>query len=239
MLRKELKINLEFLADQSVLSSGFDAEQYQMHLLRITYPKTAVFLTNNFNVLPLKKRIKMMNKRKTPQKGLLKYMICIPLLAVIFFVNCAQSPGKTEATSETTTETETKTTSQDPAIGTEVAEPTITTTTSDPDDSVFTHVEQMPEFPGGTEKLMEFLGTNIKYPDDAFKEGVQGLVVVKFIVDKKGNVKDGVVVRGLSASTDKEALRVVGIMPQWTPGKQDGKDVDVFFTLPIKFRLTH
>jgi TonB family protein len=106
-------------------------------------------------------------------------------------------------------------------------------------DQIFTSVEEVPEFPGGETALFKFLGDNIKYPDAERKQGISGTVYVSFIVDKKGKVKDVKLVRGVKggAALDAEALRVIGIMPDWKPGKQAGKEVMVQYNFPVKFLL--
>ena len=105
------------------------------------------------------------------------------------------------------------------------------------DAEIFMIVEQMPEFPGGQEKLHSFLAENIKYPESAKKNGIQGTVYVTFIVRKDGRISDAKILRGIGADCDEEALRVVNKMPSWKPAKQRGKNVDVQFNLPIGFKL--
>jgi protein TonB len=102
---------------------------------------------------------------------------------------------------------------------------------------IFTIVEEMPEFPGGTEKLYEFLAKNIKYPQMAKDAGIQGVVFVNFIVYEDGHIGDIKVLRGIGGGCDEEAIRVVKKMPKWKPGKQRGKAVRVSFNLPIRFVL--
>ncbi len=106
-------------------------------------------------------------------------------------------------------------------------------------DEVFVTVDEMPEFPGGDDALIEYLGKNIKYPEVERKKNLSGVVYVYFIVDKEGKVKDPKVVRGVkdAPALDAEALRVVKEMPNWKPGKQNDKPAAVQFTLPIKFVL--
>ena len=102
---------------------------------------------------------------------------------------------------------------------------------------IFQVVEEQPEFPGGMGECMKWLGKNIKYPQIAQENGVQGRVIVQFVVNKDGSIVDAVVARGVDPQLDKEALRVVAMMPKWKPGKQRGKEVRVRFTLPVMFRL--
>ena len=106
-----------------------------------------------------------------------------------------------------------------------------------PDDSIYNKVEVMAEYPGGFEKMAEFLGKNIVYPEEAKEKNIQGTVLVSFVVEKNGKITDAKVVRGIGGGCDEEALRVVNAMPKWKPGKQNGKNVRVQFALPIKFKL--
>jgi protein TonB len=102
---------------------------------------------------------------------------------------------------------------------------------------IFQVVEEMPEFPGGMGECMKFLGKNIKYPTISQENGVQGRVIVQFVVNRDGSIVDPVVVRGVDPYLDKEALRVISTMPKWKPGKQRGKAVRVKYTVPVMFRL--
>ena len=105
------------------------------------------------------------------------------------------------------------------------------------ENKVFDVVEQMPSFPGGNSALMEYLQQNVKYPVVAQENGVQGRVVVSFVVEKDGSIADVKVVRSVDPSLDKEAARVVKSMPRWIPGKQNGSAVRVKYNVPVSFRL--
>ena len=102
---------------------------------------------------------------------------------------------------------------------------------------IFKIVEEMPSFPGGEQKLMEFVGKNIKYPQIARETGIQGRVFVNFVVEPDGSVSNVTVLRGIGGGCDEEAMRVVKNMPKWKPGKQRGKAVRVQYMLPVNFRL--
>ena len=102
---------------------------------------------------------------------------------------------------------------------------------------IFQVVEEMPEFPGGMGEAMKFLGRNIKYPVVAQQAKIEGRVIVQFVVERDGNLSNIHVVRGVSPELDAEAIRVIGLMPKWKPGKQRGKEVAVKYTVPIMFRL--
>ena len=105
------------------------------------------------------------------------------------------------------------------------------------DGDVFTVVEQQPEYPGGYDSMLEFLRQNVRYPEDARAQGLEGTVYVSFIVEKDGAVTNPKVIRGVAPSVDQEAHRVVEMFPKWQPGKQDGQPVRVRFVMPIKFKL--
>lgn len=97
--------------------------------------------------------------------------------------------------------------------------------------------EQMPLFPGGEKELLYFIGHNLRYPVVAQENGVQGTVILRFVITKEGKVDNITILRSLSIETDREAYRVVAALPDWTPGKQEGEPVNVYYTLPIKYRL--
>lgn len=98
-------------------------------------------------------------------------------------------------------------------------------------------VEDMPEFPGGQAALLDYLRKNIKYPRLSQENGVQGRVLVQFVVNKDGSIVDPEVVKNVDPLLDKEALRVISTMPKWKPGSQRGKPVRVRYTVPVNFRL--
>lgn len=105
------------------------------------------------------------------------------------------------------------------------------------ENKVFDVVEQMPSFPGGPTALMKFLSENVKYPVVAQENGVQGRVVVSFVVERDGSITDVNVVRSVDPSLDREAARVVKSMPNWIPGKQNGSAVRVKYNVPVSFKL--
>ena len=98
-------------------------------------------------------------------------------------------------------------------------------------------VEQMPQFPGGDAELMKYIQDHLKYPVIAAENGIQGRVIVRFVVSKTGEIQDVTVLRGVDSSLDKEAVRVIKSMPKWIPGKQHGNNVAVYFTVPVMFKL--
>ena len=111
------------------------------------------------------------------------------------------------------------------------------TVVSQTDQKVFDTVEQMPEYPGGMQAMIAFLQTNMKYPEDAAKQKVEGRVMVQFIVETDGSISDVHVAKQVFPSLDAEAVRVVQAMPKWTPGRERGRVVRVKYLLPIVFRM--
>ena len=104
-------------------------------------------------------------------------------------------------------------------------------------DTILSVCEEMPEFPGGAEKFMEYLSSNIKYPEEAKEKGISGRVFIQFVVEKDGSVSNVKVMKGIGGGCDEEAVRVVKAMPKWKPGKQKGKPVRVNYILPVSFKL--
>lgn len=104
---------------------------------------------------------------------------------------------------------------------------------------IFQVVENMPEFPGGTSALMAYLRKNIKYPTICQEQGIQGRVIVQFVVEKDGSIASPEVIKPVNPYLDKEALRVISSMPKWKPGEQRGKPVRVKFTVPVTFKLAN
>lgn len=98
-------------------------------------------------------------------------------------------------------------------------------------------VEQMPQYPGGEEELLKFIKDNLRYPKVAVETGIEGRVYIRFVVSRTGEVTDVTVIRSLDASCDAEAVRVIKMMPNWTPGRQNGMNIPVYYTIPIVYKL--
>ena len=214
LLKREVRLNLEYLADNSVLANGKDNKEYQYHLLGLTYRKNVATISNNFNVLPIKKRIKMMNKKET--KGFLKakYALYIPLVAMLLAVSNIETIARNVTKLTASVELQKKPTKES--------------------ERVFTVTEVMPTFKGN---LYQWLSENLRYPKDAVSRKEQGRVIVRFIITAKGEVIKPEIVRSVSPSLDKEALRVVSKMPAWNPGRNGNKKVATRYTLPVNFSL--
>lgn len=226
LLKREVRLNLEFLADRKVMEAGFATKSYQYHLLGLAY-NHKYGLSNNFNFSHLKQRIIMMNKKKSNGAGHIKYaLFTLPAFALLVAgnISCSQDASKKEDAKEEVVAPASQEVKEAPAE--KAAE-----------EEIFMVVEQMPEFPGGIKELMDYLGTNVKYPENAMKKNVQGRVVVQFVVEKDGSLSEASVIRSIDPDLDAEALRVVQTMPKWKPGMQKGQAVRVKYTLPVSFKL--
>ena len=288
LLKREVRHNLEYLADNTVIQSGYDSKSYQYHLLGLAHHQSVTTLYNSFNVLHLKNRIMMMNKKRSPGIVRTKYLIFIPLVGILMLLSNIEAVARltvrlaNEATVSNAMVTADET--GQPLIGASVVvkggkERTITdkkgafslevpanailrcsyqgresqevlaadmtnnthlslsSKSREMNEQVFTVVEKMPSFPGGDAELLKYIATNIKYPKESQDNGEQGRVICSFIVGRDGSVNNPEVLRGVTPLLNEEAVRVINTMPRWNPGMQRGKAVAVKYTVPITFRL--
>ena len=272
LLKYDLRENLEFLADKDVVHAGFDPKSYQYHLLRLSYQQSPIRMGNNFNVSQLQNRIKMMNKKRTSQVGWGKYLLTMPLFAVLLMVSYA---CKNKTSTDTNEQNKVVAEAVDTVVTTDTVvvpppiyktvkftapkiekgvkttvkftAPVITDSVKSTikftapviiEDKPVYGVEQMPQFPGGDEEMMKFIKDNLHYPPVAAAVGIEGRVTIRFVVSRNGDVTDVKVIRGRDAACDKEAVRVVKLMPKWIPGRQKGRNVPVYYTLPIVYKLS-
>lgn len=273
--KQEVRMNLKYLADESVLSDGNARKSYQYHLLGLAYrqPKDSTKIANNFNLLPLKKRIKMMNKRRTSEIGKAKYLLFAPLAGALLMVSNIESVAReigeqipevaevqqkaeqalntdvavanpmaeeAKAAAEAKKAEEAKTAElakSEAELKAEAKASDATAPTDTTKNVVYDVTETMPQFPGGQGVMMKYLAANIKYPASAVKAKKQGRVIVSFVIQKDGSVTNARIVRSVDSELDAEALRIVKAMPNWTPGTQDGKPVNVRYTIPVVFSL--
>ena len=189
----------------------------------------------NLEYLAEKKRIRMMNKQRSKSIGQLKYLLFVPvaaLLAAACAGNQKQDTVEGGAMDEVVAVGNgVDSVDKQPAANMDVTAEDLV------QGEVYDMTEQQPQFPGGPKELMAFLGKNIRYPVAAQEAGVQGRVICQFVITKEGKVADIKVLRSVSPEIDEEAVRVIKAMPAWTPGKQDGQAVNVRYTLPVTFKL--
>ena len=213
LIGRELRQVHEYEADEAVVNQGVDVKQYQLLLIKKSVGDQLFSMANNFNYQSLKKRIRMMTINKSSRLRQLRALAVVPVtaLALLAFAN-------------PTTET------ADELVVVAYNEPEVS-------QDVYESVEQMPEFPGGQAEMMKYLAQNIQYPANAAKNNVEGRVAVQFVIEKDGRIGEVKIARSVDPELDAEALRVVKSMPNFIPGRQDGKPVAVWYTIPISFKL--
>ena len=262
MLRSDLRAIHEYEADGAVLSQGINARQYQYLLITKAGGIGGYSLVNGISHSTLKNRITMMQNNKSRRSRLIKLLALIPIVGITLALNAKtvtdyvydepqkQQPikkGKKGGTIKMggnqdiqiiETIVDDKDRKEVEGTATPIVEGTVT-----PNDESQSHlpvldvVEEMPQFQGGMQALMEFLSKNIRYPKEAFEANKQGRVIVNFIIETDGSISEAKVVKSVDPSLDEEAVRVINAMPNWTPGRQSGKAVRVKYTVPINFRL--
>ena len=255
MLRSDLRAIHEYEADGAVLSQGINARQYQYLLITKAGGIGGYSLANGITHSALKNRIHMMSHKKSQSSRLWKLLALVPIVGVTLALNAEtvtdyvynndepqkQVPvkkGKKASTIKTGNGTVLQVVEQEKTVAKEVtAVEEKAPIKETPSGDVFDVVETMPQFPGGAPELFNYLAKNIRYPKDAMEANVQGRVIVTFVVGKDGSINDARVVKSVNPSLDAEALRVINSMPNWTPGTQSGKAVNVKYTVPITFRL--
>lgn len=229
--KKEILLNLEYLADQGALRQGHERQAYQFDVLQASLGRQPYALANYFAQSIIKKRIKMMNTRQSPPGKSWKYLLMVPAVLMVFvFVQCEHQDDAQQQTEETSA----KETAEAPVPRYEVF--------IDEEDRVhdFASVEKKPRYPGGEKAFMQYVFENFKYPAEAREKGIQGMVLIQFTIKKDGSVTNARVVRGkeLGGGLAEEALRVISASQDWTPGEHNGKAVAVSYTIPINARLS-
>lgn len=205
--------NHEYIADQQVIRK-FQTGSYLELLVQQTL-KGAFSFTNHFSCSNLKKRTIMMTKKQSRRYRLLSYIPAIALISTLFYgFTCNITSQNTENQAPPEPES---------------------TQSQIQDTTVFVVVDHMPQFNGS---VQEWIASHVKYPYEAMRQNIQGKVYVQFIIDEQGKVINPSIARGADSLLNTEALRVIGEMPDWTPGSQRGKKVKVSYTLPINFALS-
>lgn len=224
LVLKEMKIIHEYEADAEVINRyAINEKDYQRLLIMRTVGAEAYALASSFN-LNIKQRIIMMKKEKTLRRRLLWMILVIPAMGIslVAFANedSATKLGVNQISKSKTDDIEKLNVEQNIH-----------------EDEAFITYEKLPEFPGGMKELFSFLTKNMEYPKEAADSAISGRVIVQFVVDKDGSIIKPEVIQSVHPSLDAEALRIVSLMPKWSPGKQNGEPIKAKFTLPITFRL--
>lgn len=217
LYKRSLQEVHEFLADEAVAQTA-PRPDYARQLVAYALNVPSAMLTTPFvSVSTLKQRIVMLQKPQTNRRALLSYALVLPLAGLLTL--CTQ-PDRDQPQSE---------------VG--LAQARTAVKPVKVEGKIYDAVEESPTFPGGMEKLGQFLGQNLKYPVAAEKANAEGTVFVNFVLTKEGDITDVRILKGIGFGADEEAVRVMNQMPRWNPAKQDGKAVNVRYNLPIRFQL--
>ncbi|MBD5294678.1 MAG: TonB family protein [Bacteroides sp.] len=229
MLRRLLQTAHEFQADRAVLNAGFDPKYYQLLLIsKASGRRFANSVADSIINHPLKQRIIMMQKKSLLSHGLLRSLALLPVgISVLTLASSSILASQAEAymPEKIITVEDDATLTDDDAAKTE------------DDNAVFTTVEIAPQYPGGEMAMYEYLAKNIRYPKECAERNIQGKVIVSFVVKADGSIGDAKVVKSVDPQLDGEAIRIVRTFPKFTPGKMQGKPVNVWYTLPVNFKL--
>ncbi len=285
LVRRLVRENHEFLADQAVLNDGYNPNQYK--LLLLSQVADGFLITNNFSYSLIKIRIRMITKNKSSRYAIVRIgmglMIAmgllvslhlqasnskivstlrsIPILSEVIYQPAMQN---NEALLNEKDIVDEQKSEKGTGNGMEPSEGALRLNKQVPDtakaitglqeivivgynptkadtirkgEKIYQAVDEMPKFSGGINGLMSFLSRKLKYPSAATLKGIEGTVVLTFVVDKTGSISNIRIVRAIGGGCDEEAIRVVKLMPKWVPGKQNGKAVSVQYTLPLKFSI--
>lgn len=228
LIRKEIKENHEYLADEGMEHSDQTFSNYKALLFQQTTGIEINPIVNHFSYSLLKKRMIMMKKQKNPNRIWVRFGWTL-LAVALAFTACNQPTDKTNNKKETE-----QIAPPPPPLKTESASKDIPQVTV----NAYTGVVHHPEYKGGDQAMMKFIATYIRYPEAAKKDFIQGVVFASFIVEKDGSISDIKIQRGIGYGCDKEVIRVIKSMPTWIPGKNDkGAPVRASVTLPVKFKL--
>ncbi len=221
LIMREIRIVQEFQADAA--SIGACGREDYLHLLYRQATGTGYgHITNNFKSINIKKRIVMMNTKKS-RYGAWKVAAVLPVVALLLMVGCKPAepaPADNAASEELTVST------NEPSI-----EPVLFDMENAPEGF------QLPEYVGGMDAFYKYLTDNLRYPEQAKADNIQGRVLIRFVVMNDGSIVNVEVARGIGGGCDEEAVRVVKAMPKWKPAVSDGKPVNVQYALPITFKL--
>jgi len=242
--REELRLLHEYEADEGVLQKGIDATQYQLLLVRKAVGEQRFSLASGFQHAKLKNRIEMMLKPTSSGWMRWSYLALIPVLAVFMFACNPNKKSKTPAPEALEQEAvEQEAPAADPAATKSVGADVVECDLPDPEASEkepvpFSLLDVKPKFNGGdANEFVRWVNSQLKYPEQAVKDQVEGRVLIQFTIGTDGVVRDVKLLRGVREDLDNEALKIVASSPKWEPGQQNGKAVPVHFNFPVVYKL--
>lgn len=242
--REELRLLHEYEADEGVLQKGIDATKYQLLLVRKAVGDQRFTLASGFQHAKLKNRIEMMLKPTSSGWMRWSYLALIPVLAVFMFACNPNKKSKTPAPETVEQEAvEQEAPAAAPAATKSVGADVVECDLPDPETSEkepvpFSLLDVKPKFNGGdANEFARWVNSQLKYPEQAVKDQVEGRVLIQFTIGTDGEVRDVKLLRGVREDLDNEALKIVASSPKWEPGQQNGKAVPVHFNFPVVYKL--
>jgi TonB family protein len=240
LYRKKIKQNHEFIADNAVVKSKQNVSYYQALLINNTYKRTSIELVSKFNsYLTTKNRFIMMTKTTSKLRSICARFALIPAMFVAICVfssktiaqnvnNILPQQKSGNVASDSTKNSESVKQNNNSSAEISVKDENVP----------FAVVDEKPKFQGGDyNEFTKWVNSKIKYPEAAIKDSIQGRIIVQFVIDKSGNMKNVNIIKKVHPALDAEALSVIRSSPAWTPGKQKNKPVDVLFQFPVVFKL--
>jgi TonB family protein len=235
IFRRDLYFVHECQADNDVIKSGCDKQTYHQILLDQINGNFTYRLSNQFSHSLITSRFKMISNDKQSRYARFRILLAIPTTLILLILFSFTDLKNTTSLIQNSV---LKPVIQSVGIILEPAKHDRTSKSpSEKEEKPLLVVEKNPEFPGGYAEMQKFLRDNIEYPSSAKEDEIQGTVFVQFIVNKTGKISNTRILRGIGQAYDEEAIRVVNEMPDWLPGKQNGRDVPVLFQIPVKFYL--
>ena len=241
MMKKELQSIHEYIADNEVIEDKINKSNYMMLLLQQCTADNINGIANNFSFLLTKKRISMIANKQKSKRMLLRLLLTLPVFGMLIMLNtrCDNVKSNDDKIANAEKNAQDSKLYRNESVDNPVNETTSLDihTNQSVTDTIYNNIEIMPEFPGGFSELMNFLTSNVNYPESAKTNNIEGRTFVSFVVEKDGSITDIEVLRGFDKDCDAEAVRVVSTMPKWKPGVKDGETVRCRFNLPFTFKI--
>ena len=239
---RSLRAVHEYQADRECISLGINVNRYQKLLLNQVFKSKVFTITNSFsNPSLIKRRMIMMTKKKSKSLSNLKLIFILPVIGAVMMAFSSYDDQATSSQNlpEVMAPPPPPPPPADGKTGNGLVQVRNETTleTYGTETEPFVVVEEMPEFPGGESGMLNYLGKNTIYPRNAKEKNIQGKVIIRFCVNASGGVERASVLKGVDPELDQEALRVVNTLPKFRPGRQGGKEVPVWYMVPINFTL--
>jgi len=245
MINRSLRAVHEYQADEGCISAGISVINYQSLLLNHIFRSRIFTPSNSFsNPSLIRKRITMMSRERSGAATSLKLLLVIPVVGILMMILSSYRAVESDnyisvQPGSDTNHHKVPLISQydDLKEPLQMPAPAPAPPPPPPPSEVFVVVEEMPSFPGGDKAMMEFIYNNIVYPEEAKEKNIQGRVVLKFVVKYNGDVGNVQIMKGVDPILNKEAQRVIENLPVWKPGRQGGKPVNVWYSVPVTFQL--